>query len=53
MGHAVASAMRGDWSASFHYHPLGIPVLIAWTGWLVWTALRACGADRAPVVASR
>lgn len=38
MGHAIASAMRGDWAASFQHHPLGIPVLLFWTGWLAWTA---------------
>lgn len=38
MGHAVVSAMRGDVAASFAHHPLGIPVLLIWTGWLMWTA---------------
>lgn len=34
MGHAVVAAMRGDFAASFHYHPLGIAVLAVWTAWL-------------------
>ncbi|MEK7388654.1 MAG: DUF2752 domain-containing protein [Elusimicrobiota bacterium] len=40
MGHAVVYAMRGDFAASWHAHPLGLPVLIAWTGWLFWKAGR-------------
>ncbi len=38
MGHAVVSAMRGNWAESILQHPLGIPVLLIWTGWLLWTA---------------
>ena len=34
MGRAVEAAMRFDFSASFHHHILGIPVLIVWTLWL-------------------
>ena len=41
MGHAVVAAMRGDFAASFHLHPLGIPVLAAWTAWLAAEAVRA------------
>lgn len=36
MGHAVVSAMRGDFSASFAHHPLGLPLLALWTAWLAW-----------------
>jgi len=39
MGHALVYAMRGDWRASLHAHPLGLPVLAVWTAWLVWGAL--------------
>lgn len=41
MGHAVVYAMRGDFAASFHSHPLGIPLLLVWTAWLVVQATRA------------
>lgn len=41
MGHAVVAAMRGDWAASFHLHPLGIPLLAIWTAWLAAEAVRA------------
>ena len=34
MGHAVVLAMRGRFAESFHYHVLGIPVLVVWTVWL-------------------
>lgn len=36
MGHAVVHAMRGDLAASWSYHPLGIPLLAIWTGWLAF-----------------
>src|SRR6185312_1252984 len=39
MGHALVFAWRGDFAASFHSHPLGIPLLAIWTGWLLWGAL--------------
>jgi hypothetical protein len=39
MGHAVVYALRGDLSASFAAHPLGIPLLALWTAWLAWGAL--------------
>ena len=38
MGRAIVAAMRGDWSASFHHHALGLPLLVVWTAWLLWTA---------------
>jgi hypothetical protein len=38
MGHSLVFALRGDFSASFHFHPLGLPLLVLWTGWLVWGA---------------
>ncbi len=38
MGHAVVFAMRGDFAASFHAHPLGAPLLALWTSWLAWGA---------------
>ena len=41
MGHAVAAAMRGDFAASFHLHPLGIPLLAVWTAWLAAEAVKA------------
>ena len=39
MGHALVYALRGDFAASFHSHPLGIPLLAVWAGWLAWGAL--------------
>lgn len=36
MGHALVTGLRGDWAASFHYHPLGLPLLALWTAWLAW-----------------
>lgn len=41
MGHAVVAAMRGNWGASFHHHPLGIPLLAVWTGWLAVEAFQS------------
>jgi len=41
MGHAVVAAMRGDLTASFYAHPLGIPLLAVWTAWLAAEAVRA------------
>ena len=41
MGRAVVAAMRGDWLASFHLHPLGIPLLAVWTAWLAAEAVKA------------
>jgi hypothetical protein len=38
MGHAVVFAMRGDFAASFHAHPLGLPLSLVWTAWLAWGA---------------
>jgi len=39
MGHAIVFAMRGDLSASFRAHPLGVPLFLLWTSWLVWGAV--------------
>jgi hypothetical protein len=55
MGHAVVYALRGDFSASFAAHPLGIPLLALWTAWLAWGAFnlargRAFSDDFAPVL---
>jgi hypothetical protein len=36
MGHSLVFALRGDFAASWHYHPLGIPLLLLWTAWLGW-----------------
>jgi hypothetical protein len=36
MGHAVIAALRGDFAASWTFHPLGIPLLVLWTAWLFW-----------------
>lgn len=41
MGHAVVHGMRGDWAESFRHHPLGLPLLAVWTGWLLIEAGRA------------
>ena len=41
MGHAVVAAMRGDLFASVHHHPLGIPLLVVWTAWLVGEVAKA------------
>jgi hypothetical protein len=35
MGRAVVAAMRGAWTQSFSFHPLGLPLLAVWTGWLL------------------
>jgi hypothetical protein len=43
MGHAVVAAMRGDWAVSWGHHPLGIPVLLVWTGWLLYLAVSVRG----------
>ena len=40
MGHAVVHAMRGEWAESFRHHPLGIPLLAVWTGWLLLEGAR-------------
>jgi hypothetical protein len=39
MGHALIHALRGDFAGSFHYHPLGLPLLVLWTAWLAWGVL--------------
>lgn len=39
MGHALVAGLRGDFAASFHFHPLGLPLLALWTGWLLWGGL--------------
>lgn len=39
MGHSLVAAMRGDWAASWCYHPLGMPLALLWTMWLMWGAL--------------
>jgi hypothetical protein len=39
MGHALIHALRGDFSGSFHLHPLGIPLLVLWTAWLARGAI--------------
>ena len=46
MGHAVVAAMRGDFAESFRHHPLGLPVLIFWTCWLLNSAFDAAGRAR-------
>ena len=38
MGHALVLALRGDFSASWRFHPLGLPLLVLWTAWLGWGA---------------
>lgn len=38
MGHSLVFALRGDFAGSFRSHPLGIPLLVLWTAWLVWGA---------------
>lgn len=40
MGRAVVAAMRGRWSLSLELHPLGLPLLAVWTGWLLLEARR-------------
>jgi hypothetical protein len=39
MGRALVHAFRGDLATSFHFHPLGLPLLALWTAWLAWGAL--------------
>jgi hypothetical protein len=46
MGRAVVAAMRGHWLASFHFHPLGLPLLVVWTAWLAAEGVRAGMARR-------
>ena len=36
MGHALLYAFQGRLEQSFHHHPLGLPFLALWTGWLLW-----------------
>ncbi len=36
MGRAVVAAMSGRWAESWAFHPLGMPLLAVWTGWLLW-----------------
>ena len=38
MGHALVAGLRGDFSASWGFHPLGPPLLALWTAWLAWGA---------------
>ncbi len=33
---ALCQAMRGDWGQSLHYHPAGILLAAALTGWALW-----------------
>lgn len=47
MGRAVVHAMRGRFWESFSFHPLGLPLLAVWTGWLLLEAARAASARRA------
>ena len=35
MGHALIFAWQGQWAESFRHHPLGIPLLVFWTAWIV------------------
>ena len=46
MGHAVVSAMRGEWIQSLRYHPLGLALLVVWTAWLVKCIVDAAGRAR-------
>lgn len=46
MGRAVVHAMRGQWGASWSFHPLGLPVLALWTGWLLLEGGRAFSSRR-------
>ena len=39
MGHALVAGMRGDFAASWNFHPLGLPLLALWTAWLAWGAV--------------
>ncbi len=39
MGHALVFALRGDFSGSWRFHPLGLPLLALWTAWLGWGAI--------------
>jgi hypothetical protein len=33
---ALCHVMRGDWAQSLHYHPAGILLAAALTGWALW-----------------
>lgn len=35
MGHAILLAFQGYWAESLRHHPLGIPVLLIWTFWVL------------------
>jgi hypothetical protein len=39
MGHSLVFALRGNFPGSFRSHPLGLPLLLVWTAWLVWGLL--------------
>lgn len=41
MGRAIIAAMRGQFAASWAFHPLGLPLFAFWTAWLAWGALNA------------
>lgn len=47
MGHAVVYAMRGRFAESFRFHPLGTPLLLVWTAYLLLEAAKASGVSRA------
>lgn len=46
MGHALISAFQGHWQQSFSYHPLGLPLLALWTGWLLWGTINVARGRR-------
>lgn len=43
MGHSLVHALRGDFAGSLRFHPLGLPLLLLWSAWLVWGSANLAG----------
>jgi Protein of unknown function (DUF2752) len=46
---SVCHAIRGDWAASFAYHPAGVCVLLILVGWAVRSAFEASSGKALPI----
>ena len=53
MGRAVVAAMRGRWSESLSFHPLGLPLLLVWTGWLLYVGAKVLTRGLTPLLTSQ
>ena len=38
MAHSLIYGFQGQWAQSFQYHPLGLPLLLTWTFWIIYGA---------------